>query len=164
MAVTVWLSEAYRQALVAEWYRQIGMNRESEAVGTSPWIDLVSGKIVADLSKMNEHLAKWVKFGPIQEIKMRVGWKTILKAMKREARYQDDKWGETYHDISGWLLIMEGELKEAKRAWRKLPGSAATDGALREILQVMTVGARCLQQHGIVERDQPYPLTEKEEC
>jgi hypothetical protein len=75
---------------------------------------------------------------------------TVISAMMREADHQDRKHGYKQHTVPGWLLIMEDELQEARRAWVKGRGDA---DALCEILQVMTVGMRCLQQHGIVERE-----------
>lgn len=76
----------------------------------------------------------------------------VFKAIARERAYQNRKWGtvETYpHDVSGWLLILQSELNEAKEAWVK---GFSDDDALQEVLQVIAVGVACLQQHGIVER------------
>ncbi|RIK26954.1 MAG: hypothetical protein DCC55_39670 [Chloroflexi bacterium] len=73
----------------------------------------------------------------------------IFQAIARERRYQDDKYGPKPHTVANFLLIMEAELDEAKRAWVKSEGD---QNALREILQVIAVGVACLEQHGIVER------------
>lgn len=73
----------------------------------------------------------------------------ILDAIYKERAYQDSKWctiDQNPHTVAEWLLIMEGELEEAKQAWRK--GVDDTD-ALREILQVIAVGIACLEQHGV---------------
>jgi len=81
--------------------------------------------------------------------------KLIEFATRDEREYQDKKWGtveERPHDVAGWLLIMEGELAEAKQAWIKGVGDK---DALLEILQVIAVGVACLEQHGVVERKPP---------
>jgi hypothetical protein len=70
----------------------------------------------------------------------------------RERAYQDGKWGpidEHGHSVGEWLLIMESELREAKEAWCSNRGDA---GALEELLQVVSVGFACMEQHGVVER------------
>ncbi|MCB0063989.1 MAG: hypothetical protein KDE19_17825 [Caldilineaceae bacterium] len=74
----------------------------------------------------------------------------IINAIVRERIYQNRKWGNKPHTVGNFLLIMEGELEEAKQAWRKGTGDA---DALREILQVISVGVACLEQHGVVERE-----------
>lgn len=76
----------------------------------------------------------------------------VMGAVIRERQYQDRKWGaigDHPHTVAGWLLIVEGELEEAKQAWRKQRGDA---GALRELLQVAAVCFACMEQHGVVER------------
>lgn len=78
----------------------------------------------------------------------------IIEAIRREREYQDQKWGVKPHTVGNFLLIMEGELEEAKQGWRK--GTGDTD-ALRELLQVIAVGIACLEQHGVVERAQGAP-------
>ena len=76
----------------------------------------------------------------------------IIKAIKRERAYQDEKWGTVKdhpHDVPGWILIMQSELHEATEAWVHCGGDAE---ALREVLQVVATGIACLEQHGIFER------------
>lgn len=75
----------------------------------------------------------------------------IIAAMVREADYQDRKRGYTSRPVAEWLLIMRAELQEAESGWVK--GQGDVEDALREVLQVMAVGMRCLLQHGIVERE-----------
>jgi len=71
---------------------------------------------------------------------------TVFEAIRQERYYQDLKWGRSNgHDVGAWLLIMEGELNEAKKAWTKTPGSDSP--ALAEIIQVIAVGTACLEQH-----------------
>ncbi len=81
-------------------------------------------------------------------------YECIFRAIVHERDYQDRKWGDKPHTVGNFLLIMEGELEEAKQAWRK---SDNDEGALLEILQVIAVGVACLEQHGIVEREDPTP-------
>lgn len=73
----------------------------------------------------------------------------VYEAVSRERDYQQRKWGERNHTVGNWLLIMEGELAEAKRAWIKGVGDK---DALLELLQVVAVGVACLESHGVVER------------
>jgi hypothetical protein len=72
-------------------------------------------------------------------------------AVLKERRYQDMKWGtstERRHPIGEWLVILEGELAEAKEAWLR----RNNEDALKEILQVAAVGMACLEEHGTVKR------------
>ena len=76
----------------------------------------------------------------------------VFAAIEREREYQDDKWGIVFnnpHEVAGWLLIMQSELNEAKESWVH---SSGNEEALKEILQVISVGVACLQQHGVFER------------
>ncbi len=76
-------------------------------------------------------------------------------AMGRERVWQEQKHGtieERPHTVGEYLLIMERELLEAKEAWCTDPHVSADTHTLEEILQVITVGAACLEQHGIVDR------------
>ena len=78
--------------------------------------------------------------------------KYILPAIRRERDYQDNKWGtieSNPHSIYEWIGIMERELAEAKDAFFKRPSESEM---LREVLQVVSVGVACLEQHGVVER------------
>lgn len=73
----------------------------------------------------------------------------VAQAIAAERRYQDQKWGtveERPHEVGAWLLILEGELNEAKLAWQK---SAGDVDALIELVQVAAVAVACLEQHGI---------------
>jgi NTP pyrophosphatase (non-canonical NTP hydrolase) len=88
--------------------------------------------------------------------------KEILQAVKTERAYQDRKWGPLHdrqQSIAGFLLVMEGELAEAKKAWLKNTPSGARHSVLEEILQVAAVAVACLQQHGLSGTGNPdYPL------
>jgi hypothetical protein len=72
-------------------------------------------------------------------------------AMAREADYQDRKRPPVVRPVAEWLLVMRAELNEAMDDWVEAGDDCA---ALVEILQVMTVGMRCLTQHGVVEREE----------
>ena len=76
----------------------------------------------------------------------------VFSSILEERIYQDEVWGtidQNPHEVSGWLLILEQELHEAKEDWVTLPGN---DACLREILQVAAVATACLQQYGVVPR------------
>ena len=88
----------------------------------------------------------------------------IIAAITRERNYQDAKWGPPQHTVGEWLLIVQAELDEAKLAWVKGQGDT---GALEELLQVVSVGVACMEQHGIIQRflflkDQPWPIDKTE--
>jgi hypothetical protein len=85
----------------------------------------------------------------------------IVDAIVRERIYQDSKWGtieENPHTLGEWLNIMHQELSEADYALSMAGfswGNKMDSDVLCEILQVISVGFACLEQHGIVERDKP---------
>jgi len=84
---------------------------------------------------------------------MKKGILQVFAAIERERHYQDRKWGTIKrhpHSVGEWIMIMNDELREASKAWCGYHGD---EEALKEILQVISVGVACLQQHGIVERD-----------
>jgi hypothetical protein len=68
----------------------------------------------------------------------------VFQKITRERAYQEHKWRDNPHTVGEWLLIMQAELDEAKEAWHH-PDDAKT---LDEILQVISVGVACLEQHG----------------
>jgi hypothetical protein len=73
----------------------------------------------------------------------------VYQALTDERNYQDGKWGtivDRPHTVGEWLLIVEGELAEAKEAWIKCAGD---HNALLEIMQVGAVVVACLEQHGV---------------
>ncbi len=74
----------------------------------------------------------------------------LRQAIARERKHQDEKWGHNPHSVGEWLLILQAELDEAKQAWIKNQGDEA---ALEELLQVVSVGMACIEQHGIVDRN-----------
>ena len=76
----------------------------------------------------------------------------VFEAIKRERKFQDKKWGslsEHPHTVGEWILIMQKELREASDAWCSKRGDV---GVLEEILQVVSVGFACMEQHGFIER------------
>lgn len=85
---------------------------------------------------------------------MKATLEDIFAAIRRERQYQTAKWGsvqEHPHEVASYCVIMQGELDEAMQAWRK--GRFGADD-LREVLQVVAVGVACLEQHGVVEREE----------
>ena len=75
----------------------------------------------------------------------------VYVAIARERAYQGRQWGNTWHTVGEWLLILESELTEAKQGWVKGHGNCE---ALLEILQVAAVAVACLEAHGVVERQE----------
>lgn len=76
----------------------------------------------------------------------------LYDAIQDERNYQIKKWGTTKehpHTVMEYISIMEGELQEAKQGWLKGNGDRK---ALEEVLQVVSVGVACMEQHGIVTR------------
>lgn len=73
----------------------------------------------------------------------------IQNAIEAERAYQNHKWGNNPHDVGGWLSILRVELREAEDEWC---GEQGNRGALAEILQIVSVGVACLEQHGVVTR------------
>lgn len=76
----------------------------------------------------------------------------VYDAISRERDYQDKKWGnldQHPHTISEWLWILHTEFKECVD---KALLNEHDPEVLSELLQVVSVGVACLQQHGLVER------------
>lgn len=71
----------------------------------------------------------------------------IFNAIIRERNYQDLKYGHNPHTVGEWLLIIESELNEAKKA------KEGVNYALAELLQVASVCIACMQEHGVKERE-----------
>lgn len=99
----------------------------------------------------------------LREVTVKVNVKGLTDAMNRltsdpvvkavaailgEREYQDQKWGGIVarpHSVPEWILIMEEELEEAKKAWRDADGIG---DSLHEVRQVAAVALACLEQHG----------------
>lgn len=80
-----------------------------------------------------------------------------IEAIGVERDFQDKKFGpNSQHTIGEWILIMEAELDEAKRALIK--GGTGRDSVLMEIVQVCAVGLACLEQHGVTEVGRMQPI------
>lgn len=74
----------------------------------------------------------------------------INGAVKNERSYQDAKHGpisQVPHTPAGWLLLIEDELNEAKRAIIK--GGTGRDGWRSELVQVAALCQAALEQHGL---------------
>lgn len=85
-----------------------------------------------------------------KDIKMKMTFDEVCKTVKEERDSQDLKWGdldEKNQPISGYLLVLESELNEAKEGWTK--NISGKHSSLAEIRQVAAVAIACLQQHGI---------------
>jgi hypothetical protein len=72
----------------------------------------------------------------------------VAAAIHGEMQYQDDKWGaDKQQSLPGYLIVMENELRKAREGWCADKSGRAS--ALAELLQVVTVGVRCLQRYGV---------------
>lgn len=74
----------------------------------------------------------------------------IMAAIARERKFQDQKHGhprDNPHSIGAWLLTIEQELDEAKRACTK--GGEGRDNVVSEIVQIAALCVACLEQWGI---------------
>jgi hypothetical protein len=80
--------------------------------------------------------------------------KAVFDAIDQERNYQDKKWGDVEHHphtVPEWLLIMEEKLSEAKKEWLQRGNS----DSLSKVLQIVSVGTACLEQHVVVGRPKP---------
>lgn len=89
--------------------------------------------------------------------------KSVWKAIRRERAYQNKKYPGRVDSLSvgEWLLVLEGEIQEAKAAWLK---NQDISPCLAEVLQVAAVAVACLENNGYSERDgqggvTPYELS-----
>jgi len=76
----------------------------------------------------------------------------VYAAIDREREHQRRKWGTLEnkgHTVGEWLLVIEGELAEAKKAWTDAKGD---EECLREIVQVAASAVACMEQHRPVGR------------
>jgi hypothetical protein len=74
---------------------------------------------------------------------------TVYLLIDKEREHQDAKWGDIEAHpltVGEWLLVLEAELDEAKRAWAKNTPPPHSD--LDEIRQIAAVAVACLEQHG----------------
>lgn len=73
----------------------------------------------------------------------------VVIAILRERRFRKRQYGPRADlSVSTWLLLLEAEMDEAKRAWHK-GGEAA---ALAQIVQVAALAVACLENHVLVDR------------
>lgn len=76
---------------------------------------------------------------------------SLFQAIERERKYQDALWGtlEAHaHFVIEWIEILQERLNKARDAYYL----DSEPSALHEILTVAAVAVACLEQHGIVER------------
>jgi hypothetical protein len=90
---------------------------------------------------------------PAKETKM-IQMQNIFRELAREREYQDAKWGPQPprgHEVGSWLGIMRVLLTEAETAWAKTQGD---DAALQRVVEIGAVAVACLQQYGVVTREE----------
>lgn len=81
----------------------------------------------------------------------------ILKAVMAERKFQDEKYGTIDkgggHELGAWLIIIESELNEAKKALVHGGSKKASgrDSIRAELVQVAAVCFAALEQHGVSE-------------
>jgi len=66
-----------------------------------------------------------------------------------ERNKQDEKWGaldDKKQNLSGYLLVLEAELNEAKLGWCK--NHPGRNSALAELIQVAATAVAALEKHG----------------
>lgn len=73
----------------------------------------------------------------------------VMQAIQSEREYQEAKWPGHNHSVSGWLLIMDKCMTDAKRAYVTGHGDSS---ALHEIRQVVAVGVAAMEQCGALKR------------
>ena len=75
----------------------------------------------------------------------------VIAAIAAERDFQDRKHGSIDtgggHTLGEWVLLIEAELEEAKRALIK--GGTGRDRVRSEIVQIAAVCFACLEQHGV---------------
>lgn len=79
----------------------------------------------------------------------RLMFEEVSREIRAERAFQDNKWGtiqDNPHAIGGWILLIEAELDEAKRALIK--GGEGRDSVMQEILQIAALAHAALEQHG----------------
>lgn len=76
-----------------------------------------------------------------------------IQAIVEEREFQDKKHGAIHagvgHTLGEWIILMEDELAEAKRALIK--GGKGRDSVRAEIVQVTALGLACLEEHTTVD-------------
>lgn len=76
----------------------------------------------------------------------------VYTVIDSEREYQDLKYGDTPHEVGGWLTIMRHLLLRAEDAW--VDGKDDIE-ALAEIRKVAATAVACMEQHGCTFRSLP---------
>lgn len=85
-----------------------------------------------------------------------------INAVVKEREFQDQKYGTVQttggHELAAWLLIIEAELNEAKKAaiHGGFQSAGGRDDIRSEIVQIAAVCFAALEQHGVTEK--PIPI------
>ncbi len=101
---------------------------------------------MTDIAVMNNLTAKFMK-----SLQADQRFRAVVHHLMEERMFQDLKHGsieEEPHTPSGWLLLIEAELAEAKAAVIK--GGMDRDSWRSEVLQVAALCVAALEQHGLV--------------
>jgi len=84
----------------------------------------------------------------LEEILIKANKWVIFKEIAMEREWQDKKYGsleERNPSVDEWVDILSEELKEVLSA-------KTLEEKLEELLQVVSVGVACLEQHGVIRR------------
>lgn len=77
----------------------------------------------------------------------------VYSAIDDERDYQDnlgpDRTDGSDKSVGDYLVIMDHYLRTAQSAFTLSPG---TQQARRDILKIVAIGVRCLEEHGVVTR------------
>lgn len=110
--------------------------------------DLMPGQYASDKQETNKQ-----EMGNQKKIKEISGcalsMNEVFQLIKVEREHQDKKWGslkDKRQSVAGYLLVIEGELREAKEGWLK--NVVGKHSSLSELIQLAATAVACLQQHG----------------
>lgn len=77
----------------------------------------------------------------------------VIAALISELEYIDLKFPKQYRSTAEWLLIIEREVREAKRKWLQCEGDEA---ALHELRQAAACCIKAMESGGAYPRGAPY--------
>ena len=80
---------------------------------------------------------------------MKSSQQEVLLAIRSEIKYQDKMWdAQECHSIGEWLLHMEVYLGETKTHLAHTARQEAHKHAMDMVRKIVTLGVRCMEQHG----------------
>lgn len=82
-----------------------------------------------------------------------LSFQEVVDLVVAERSFQDWKHGtidDNPHQIGGWLLLLEAELNEAKKA--AIKGGTGRDSVMAEIIQIAALAMAAVEQYGVHEQ------------